>query len=150
MKRGLFFLLGLVSIAAVASLGTSGAAQAADDWFTPHCEIYAFDPYTENDVVAGWGQIHCMAGGDDWGARWWMEVCLQKWVRPDDQYYDVSCTYDWTSDEERRVGVSLIAPKDCSLAGYGEYRIVVHSEWFVDYWHNSWAISNVTWNCVGH
>jgi hypothetical protein len=139
----------VVSIAVVAALGTSGSARADGEWWEPKCDTYANDPYTSNDVVAGFGGIHCSAGGSDWAARWWIEVCLQKWVRPDDQFYDVVCTYDWTEDEERRIGANLIAPADCSV-GYGEYRIVVHSQWFVDYWHNTWAISNVAWACPGH
>jgi hypothetical protein len=155
-RLALFALAALV--AAAVSLAATGAARADVEYLAPYCAVTANNPFTdypdpshpEWNNVKGWGTIRCEAGDSPWAAQWWIEVCLQKWVRPDDQYYNVGeCGRMYAWGDMRAPTGAAYGNAYCNESGYGEYRTWVHAQWFSDYWRDVYTVSNVTWNCTG-
>jgi hypothetical protein len=137
MTRALLLLGVTAAIAGFTSFAVAGAARAEDEYV--YCRASADDPDVQGGLVGGRGTINCTAT-----AQWTLEVCLQKWVRPDDQFYDVSCR---SRAEEMPSGYAPVR-EPCDYWGYGEYRLFVHAAWwYAGGSYNDWAISNVTWDC---
>jgi len=153
MNRRLALLGVAAAIAGVMSLAAPGAVRAD---LAPNCDVTANDPFTDHpdpnnpqwDNVKGWGTIRCSAGDSPWAAQWSIEVCLQKWVRPDDQYYFVGqCDRMYAWGDMRMPSGAAYGNAYCNESGHGEYRTWVHAEWFSDYWRDVYAVSNVSWDC---
>jgi hypothetical protein len=132
MRRALL----LLCIAAMAALATTAAARAEEEYV--FCRVSADDPNVVYGQVGGEGRVNCTAT-----VPWNLEVCLQKWVRPDDLFYDVTCR---SFPGERPFG-SAEPRISCDVVGRGEYRLWVHASWDYGGSHNDWAFSNVTWDC---
>jgi hypothetical protein len=128
----------LLGVTVVVTLAASGVARADD--YAVTCRPTADDLIVGGGAVGGWGRISCTGS-----AYWALEACVQKWVRPDDEFYEVgNCGRQSDVSSSGEIPGSV----PCSYAGYGEFRLWVHIAWYANGgWHDAYTTSSVAWAC---